>query len=57
MGGLIFRAQVRFGFDDPTDSFGYAVIVDEVKTYEFTRNEECVLARVKGAGNFLGHVA
>jgi hypothetical protein len=54
---LVLRAHVRFGLDDPTDSLGHAVIVDEMKTDEFTRDEKSVLARVEGAGDFFGHVA
>jgi hypothetical protein len=57
VGSLILRAHVRFGLDDPTDSLAHAVIMDEVQAYEFTRHEECVLARIEGAGDFLGHVA
>jgi len=45
------------GLRDITRKLGVALIVDEVKTDELTRDEECVLARVEGAGDFLGHVA
>jgi hypothetical protein len=57
VGREVFGAHVRLGLDNPADSRGYSVMVDEVQPQKLARNEKSVLASVEGAGKFLGHAS
>jgi hypothetical protein len=53
----ILWTHIRFGLNNPPDAPRNAVVVDQMCADEFARNEESVLAGVKGAGKLSGHVA
>jgi hypothetical protein len=50
-------AHVRFGLDDAADAPSNTVVMDQMDADELARDEEGVLAGVKGTRKLSGHVA